>query len=1165
MTEPIFRPKISPDLAPYIMGHKFFRKLFSFLLSFLLLFQGNASYLVAFAQENTGSTPSAEIVAEPSPTPTPTIEPTPEPTPIPDWIKVDDAADKTSEKVAEGKTYNFRDTQVSVKFTKITQPGFLKIQEVKVGKDTGYDITSDMPNGTFTYDLTLPNPNPSQDAKVQYSEDGQTYQEILAEKQDNIFAIKNLDHFTIFVVTSPNPVANNCSDASFPVSIGDTCYNTIQSAVDAASAGDEIHIGNGTYSESVTVDVENLTLVGESTSGVIISAGTSGTGISILFNNVTIKNVTVDQNGDGISINNVSGITIQDSTITNNTFATSGIFVQDSSDISITGNTITGNFIGIDLTGSTSDVTATGNVFGSNTDYDIANYTVSNVTATGNTWDTSSGIFAPKILDTDSSPDASGFAGQVIYDQTKPTVNAGIDKTTNTSFTQNAAVSDAYGISSYLWEEESGAVTFDDDGIEDPEISADTDGVYSIKLTATDTSGNINFDEFSLTWDQTPPSTPGSPSTTPNPTNSTPQPWDWTAGADDVSGILGYWYRVPEAGIPSTSIGNVLTWPTSFNQGIYNFFVLAEDNAGNQGPESSGSVTVDTTAPPVPVLSSPASGTFTNNSSPALTWSAVTDNLSGTKDYRVQVDNNSDFSSPEKDYYTANTFYSPSLTENTWYWRVKARDNALNWSSWSEVWNFVVDTIPPTLASKTTFSGWYNSNRTSTFTYIDINGIASGTPVMCVISTEGPVQTCSVTPNVCDAAGNCNTTLVTSNGADIDKTKPSSTPISPATGYYNAVTWPGKVAGTATDSLSEINHVDLSAFDGIGYWNSINWTGPQTWFTAAGTTSWEYVYTPDKDGEFIFYSKATDNAANIESTGTLSGVMYDTTAPTGSWVSPTANDTISGSTVLEAAASDSLSGVDSLKFQYKRNDGIDIFHDIAGTSWDTTGLALDMYTLRAIITDKAGNSTTIDRLVDVAAVVSGQASTTPSDSSAVISWTTDRLTSSRVVYDTVSHGSLGVAPNYGYASSTGTSDTSPKVLNHSVTINGLSDGTVYYYRTISEGSPVAIGDERTYKTLSKAGAPAPSGDGGGGGGAVAGVSTVFTPPTALFTAQFVPVEEILGEATQSAEIFPSPTPIPTPTPEVRGTSASTFNWWWIFIPAAFLGLIISGLLLWRRS
>jgi len=72
--------------------------------------------------------------------------------------------------------------------------------------------------------------------------------------------------------------------------------------------------------------------------------------------------------------------------------------------------------------------------------------------------------------------------------------------------------------------------------------------------------------------------------------------------------------------------------------------------------------------------------------------------------------------------------------------------------------------------------------------------------------------------------------------------------------------------------------------------------------------------------------------------------------------------------------------------------------------------------------------------------------------SAIIHWTTNRPADSRVIYDTVSHPSISgaSAPNYGYANSTGTSDTSPKVTEHAVSVTGLTADTQYYFRVISE-------------------------------------------------------------------------------------------------------------------
>lgn len=73
-------------------------------------------------------------------------------------------------------------------------------------------------------------------------------------------------------------------------------------------------------------------------------------------------------------------------------------------------------------------------------------------------------------------------------------------------------------------------------------------------------------------------------------------------------------------------------------------------------------------------------------------------------------------------------------------------------------------------------------------------------------------------------------------------------------------------------------------------------------------------------------------------------------------------------------------------------------------------------------------------------------------SSVVVRWTTNRVASSRVLYDTVSHPSIAgqAAPNFGYPNSTGTSDTSPRVTEHAVTVTGLASATTYYFRAVSQ-------------------------------------------------------------------------------------------------------------------
>lgn len=94
-----------------------------------------------------------------------------------------------------------------------------------------------------------------------------------------------------------------------------------------------------------------------------------------------------------------------------------------------------------------------------------------------------------------------------------------------------------------------------------------------------------------------------------------------------------------------------------------------------------------------PNLLDPANNSSVTDTSPKLSWENPSYSLYTTKPFRIQVDNNSDFSSTEKDYSTDNTYYSPSLNSGTWYWKVKAKDSSGTWSDWNSSWQFAIAEI----------------------------------------------------------------------------------------------------------------------------------------------------------------------------------------------------------------------------------------------------------------------------------------------------------------------------------------------------------------------------------------------------------------------------------------------------------------------------------------
>ncbi len=93
-----------------------------------------------------------------------------------------------------------------------------------------------------------------------------------------------------------------------------------------------------------------------------------------------------------------------------------------------------------------------------------------------------------------------------------------------------------------------------------------------------------------------------------------------------------------------------------------------------------------------PTLTSPSNNSTTASS--RLDWQTPTYQLYSSNPYRVQ-DDDSSFSSINKDYYTSNTHYAPTLSQGSWFWRVKAKDVSGIWSSWSESWTFILANSTP--------------------------------------------------------------------------------------------------------------------------------------------------------------------------------------------------------------------------------------------------------------------------------------------------------------------------------------------------------------------------------------------------------------------------------------------------------------------------------------
>ncbi len=223
---------------------------------------------------------------------------------------------------------------VTVTFTKLPEnPGNLTIEEITLAdeqieelgalSDKAYDITSNMKDGTFEYDLTLPKPDNVDEVQVKYAEDEDELDEAKTVektdiKSDSVKA-KDLDHFTIFVVTKD--AVTDCPGGVYAAGV---CYDTIQDAIDAASSGtDTIEVFDGTYDETLLVNKDNLTIQAASGENPVIKTVTATSSnnrlIDIRGNNVTFEGFEIDGDGKsyvGISISG-QDVHVEDNKIKN--------------------------------------------------------------------------------------------------------------------------------------------------------------------------------------------------------------------------------------------------------------------------------------------------------------------------------------------------------------------------------------------------------------------------------------------------------------------------------------------------------------------------------------------------------------------------------------------------------------------------------------------------------------------------------------------------------------------------------------------------------------------------------------------------------------------------------------------------------------------------------
>ncbi|SED02758.1 Ig-like domain (group 3) [Nocardioides exalbidus] len=535
--------------------------------------------------------------------------------------------------------------------------------------------------------------------------------------------------------------------------------------------------------------------------------------------------------------------------------------------------------------------------------------------------------------------------------------------------------------------------------------SALSAGSHTLTATATDAAGNTATDTTTFTID------PGGDDTTPPgaPVITSPANGSTTDDATPTfSGIAepGSTVVVRNAGgtqVCTATTGTGGSWtctPASpLPDGEATYTATATDAAGNTSPEASVRFTVDTTAPTVPVITTPAQDSVTNDTTPEFTGTAepgstvVVRNAGGNQ---VCTDTTSAGGS------WSCTPTSPLPVGRATY-TATARDAAGNTSPAADV-TFTIDTAAPTApvitapagGSTTTdstppFSG--NAEAFSTVVVEDSDGnevctavTGAGGSWSCTPAAPRPDGEATYTATATDAAGN------TSPDAAVTFTIDTFTTIdvvAPPNGSTTSDTTPelsgnAEPGSTVVVEDSDGNEVCTATAGPGGIWRC----------TPA---------TPLPEGEDTYTATATDavgNTATATTTFTIDTESVDTTPPGAPVISAPVDDTV----IDDATPEFSGTAEPGSTVVVEDSDGAEVCRAVtgAGGQWSCTPaqqLPDGEDTFTATATDAAGNTSagtdvtfTIDTAAPTAPVITAPAGgSTTTDSTPPFSGTAEAL------------------------------------------------------------------------------------------------------------------------------------------------------------------------------
>ena len=270
-------------------------------------------------------------------------------------------------------------------------------------------------------------------------------------------------------------------------------------------------------------------------------------------------------------------------------------------------------------------------------------------------------------------------------------------------------------------------------------VSGSSDNVYTWQVRACDSAIIKNCSVWSDTrtviLDSTAPVNLGKPKAYDNSSNKITSPtndgnvnWIWTAPNSKIAGLDHYQWKIFKDGVIfDKDVTNSLTVSrTLTEEGTYRFEVRAWDKAGNVTLYSiSDDLVYDVTAPTVPVLKKPVDQSYTQNRTPKFNWN----HINHAYRYQLQICGMDSGDSGLNNTCTDEILRENGITDDQYiltdvqsladgeYWgRVRARDEAGNFSAWSASNKFTVDNEAPVVTITALDDGEITNDSTPSFT-----------------------------------------------------------------------------------------------------------------------------------------------------------------------------------------------------------------------------------------------------------------------------------------------------------------------------------------------------------------------------------------------------------------------------------------------------------------